>query len=104
MMDPVNVPPLPMRGEPWSARDRTGGPIDLVPTRNASVLRVEGPVVERLAVTHAGDDDSVYFLGIADRIDLAQVDTGANGEPPFLIESAERYETSDLRPQTPPRQ
>jgi hypothetical protein len=44
-------------------------------------------VVERLEVTHPGDDDNVYFLGKGTRYDLVQVDTRESGQPPFLIET-----------------
>ena len=52
-------------------------------------------VVQRLTVTHPVDDDNVYFLGDAEDHNRVQVDTSGNGRPPFLIEGAERLETSD---------
>ncbi len=85
----------PRRGRPWLASDRTGGPadavLDLVRARHA------GLVVERWTVVHAGDDDNVYFLGDAGRLDAVQVDTSSDGRPPFLIagDDSEQYVTSD---------
>ncbi len=55
-----------------------------------------GLVVERLQVTHAADDDNVYFLGDEDDADRVQIDTGADGRPPFLIEAEGRFETPDI--------
>jgi hypothetical protein len=82
------------RGRPWGSQDRTGGPIDEV---LAQVRRaVPGLRVERLAGTHAVDDDNVYFLGDELEPDRVQVDTGPSGQPPFVIEAADRCETRDL--------
>lgn len=52
-------------------------------------------LVERLAATHAGDDDNVYFLSDAKGLDRVQLDTGPHGQPPFLIEAEDRLETSE---------
>jgi L-amino acid N-acyltransferase YncA len=84
---------IPARGRPWLATDRTGGPFDAV----LEQLHREHPqlVVERLDVTHPGDDDNVYFLGDEHGLDRVQVDTADHGQPPFMIEATERYETSD---------
>jgi hypothetical protein len=74
--------------------DKVGGSLDEV---FAGVRRVvPGLIVERLSVTHPGDDDNVYFLGDERGLDRVQVDTFPEGEPPFLIEADERVETSDI--------
>jgi hypothetical protein len=57
--------------------------------------RVPGLVVERLQVTHPEDDDNVYFICDPRGLDRVQIDTRPNGQPPFLIEADERYETND---------
>lgn len=56
--------------------------------------------VERLQVRHAGvDDDDLWFIRVGD--DAAaevQIETGADGNPPFLIEGMaddQRLVTSD---------
>lgn len=73
--------------------DKVGGSLDEVV---AGVRRVvPGLIVERLSVTHLGDDDNVYFLGDERGHDRVQVDTFPTGEPPFLIEADRRVETSD---------
>ncbi|MEU1618495.1 hypothetical protein ABZ479_14505 [Streptomyces sp. NPDC005722] len=78
----------------WGPGDLTGGPVDQV---FAQVRRdVPGLVVERLAVTHAGDDDNVYFLGDESVLDRVQLDTGPGGQPPFLVESDDRVVTSEI--------
>jgi hypothetical protein len=78
----------------WQASDRTGGSIDDV----FVALRRDVPdlLVERLTTTHPGDDDNVYFLGTPTHPDLVQIDTASNGQPPFIVEAAERLDTSDL--------
>lgn len=83
-----------MRGRLWAFTDRTGGPVDDL----FDQLRQHVPdlIVERLEVTHPGDDDNVYFLGNAAGFDLVQLDTGPEGRPPFLIEATQRIETHDL--------
>ena len=77
----------------WQATDRTGGPWDGV----LDVVRQHYPAlsVQRLAKTHPGDDDNVYFLGIGQIADIVQVDTRENGRPPFIIEADDRVDTSD---------
>jgi hypothetical protein len=82
------------RGRPWGPGDLTGGPVDQVLARVRVV--VPGLEVVRLLVTHPADDDNVYFLGDEHGVDRVQIDTGANGRPPFLIEAEERFETSDV--------
>jgi hypothetical protein len=72
----------------------TGGPVDEVLARVRAA--VPGLVVERLQVTHPADDDNIYFLGDGHDADRVQIDTGAGGRPPFLIEATERFETSDV--------
>ncbi|WP_055588354.1 hypothetical protein [Peterkaempfera griseoplana] len=74
--------------------DLTGGPVDQV---FSQVRRaVPGLVIERLAVTHAGDDDNVYFLGDEGIRDRVQLDTGPAGQPPFLVEADSRMVTSEV--------
>jgi hypothetical protein len=82
------------RGRPWGPGDLTGGPVDEILARVRAT--VPGLTVERLQVTHSGDDDNVYFLGDEHDVDCVQIDTGADGRPPFLIEAGERFETSDV--------
>jgi hypothetical protein len=53
-------------------------------------------IVERLAVTHASDDDNVYFLGDESVLDRVQLDTGPGGQPPFLVEADYRVVSSDV--------
>lgn len=53
-------------------------------------------IVERLQVTHAADDDNVYFLGDGYGRNRIQIDTWPGGHPPFVIENGGRSETSDL--------
>ena len=81
------------RGRPWTAADRTGGPVDGV----FDQLRehVTGLVVERLQVTHRADDDNVYFIGDQRGLDRVQLDTADGGQPPFCIENGGRHQTSD---------
>jgi hypothetical protein len=51
--------------------------------------------VERLTVVYPGDDDNVYFIGDANRLDVVQVDTAVGDQPPFLVEAEQRFVTSD---------
>ena len=83
----------PQRGQPWTAADRTGGPLDEVLDR----LRAQIPdlIVERLQQLHPGDDDNVYFLGDRSGLDRVQIDTAPGGHPPFLIAADQTVETSD---------
>ena len=75
----------PSRGRPWGPGDLAGGPIDEVFGQVRAL--VPDLVIERLTVTHPGDDDNVYFLGDDQGLDRVQVDTGLSGLPPFLIET-----------------
>ena len=52
-------------------------------------------MVERLQVRHPGDGDNAYFIGDPSGMDRVQIDTGLNGQPPFIIEAHERFETSN---------
>ena len=72
----------------------TGGPVDEVLARVRVV--VPGLVVGRLQVTHPTDDDNVFLLGDEHGVDRVQIDTGADGRPPFRIEAEERLATSDV--------
>jgi hypothetical protein len=46
----------PSRGRPWTASDRTGGPLDELLDQLRSLI--PELIVERLAVTHRADDDN----------------------------------------------
>lgn len=82
------------RTRSWASGDLTGGPVDQV---FAQVRRaVPGLVIERLAITHAGDDDNVYYLGDGSVRDRVQLDTGPDGRPPFLVEADHRVEALDV--------
>ena len=78
-----------------AAAHRTGGELDFV----LDSLRAQRPglIVERLTVTHSGDDDNVYFIGDEGKFDLVQIDTTDGGGTPFSIEGdgGERFDTSD---------
>jgi hypothetical protein len=83
----------PQRGRPWTANDRTGGPLDQILDQLRQ--QIPGLVVERPQQPHPGDDDNVYFIGDASRLDRVQIDTAPGGQPPFLIEADRQAETSD---------
>lgn len=72
-------------GVEWGPTDLTGGPLDEVFT----ALRRAFPDihVERLTVTHAADDDNVWFITRAGGGQELQVDSMPHGAPPFLLES-----------------
>ena len=57
----LRVGRVPLRGRPWGPDDLTGGPVDDV----FAGLRARAPglVIERIEVTHAGDDDNLFFVG-----------------------------------------
>lgn len=78
----------------WTTKDRTGGPVDDV----FELLRASIPalIVERLQVTHAADDDNVYFIDDVNGRNRIQIDTWPRGQPPFLIENGGRSKTSDV--------
>jgi hypothetical protein len=84
----------PLRGRPWGPHDLTGGPVDQVFTR----LRTEFPhlVVERVDVTHPGDDDNLFFVGDDRGFEHLHVETYPGGQPPFLIAEDEQFHTSDV--------
>jgi hypothetical protein len=84
---------LVRRGRPWGPADRSGGPLDDVVDGARPVL--PDLRVERLQVTHPGDDDNVYFLRVGSGVDCGQVDSGEQGRPPFVVEGASRTDTSD---------
>jgi hypothetical protein len=85
----------PSRGRPWTASDRTAGPLDELLDQLRS--RIPGLVVERLAVTHPADDDNVYFIGDEHQRDQIQLDTAPDGQPSFCIENGGRHQTSQVR-------
>jgi hypothetical protein len=67
----------------WLPTYRTGGPLDTV--LEEVRRRRPGVVVERLQLSYATDDDNVYFLSDDQHADCIQVDTGPDGNPPFVI-------------------
>jgi hypothetical protein len=73
-------------GIAWGPTDRTGGPIDEV----FAALRRSSPDIriERLSVTHAADDNNVWFIVHPSGNARFQIDSMPNGAPPFLLESA----------------
>jgi hypothetical protein len=79
----------------WTADQRPGGPFDSLVDELRR--RVPGLVVERLIVSHGGDDDNVYFIGDQDGRGRVQAGTWPDGRPPFLIEDEDggSAETSD---------
>ncbi|MFB7911595.1 hypothetical protein ACFC1T_34700 [Kitasatospora sp. NPDC056076] len=79
------------KGRLWGTADRSGGPLDAVLGGARRLL--PGLTVERLQVTHPGDDDNVYFLSIDSS--CVQVDSGPHGRAPFIVEGVTRTETSD---------
>jgi hypothetical protein len=90
-----------VRGRTWQSTDRTGGPLDEV---FDDVRRhVPDLLIERLNVAHAPDDDNVYFLGIPARPDLVQINTDADGQPPFTIEADNHQSTSEFTGRTKDR-
>ncbi|MGC0423511.1 hypothetical protein [Embleya sp. AB8] len=79
------------RGRLWGPADRSGGPLDDVLGGARRLLR--GLTVERLRVTHPGDDDNVYFLSVGSA--RVQVDSGPHGQAPFIVEGLIRTDTPD---------
>ena len=84
----------PSRGRPWTASDRTGGPLDELIDQLRS--RIPGLIVERLQVTHRADDDNVYFIGDDYGLDRIQLDTASDGQPSFYIENGGCQQTSEV--------
>jgi hypothetical protein len=84
----------PSRGKPWTAAERTGGPLDELLDQLRG--RIPGLIVERLAVTHRADDDNVYFIGDEQQRDRIQLDTAPDGQPPFYIEDGGRHQTPEV--------
>lgn len=84
----------PSHGRPWTASDRTGGPLDEL----LDELRSRMPrfTVERLEVTHRADDDNVYFIDDQYGTDPVQLDTAPDGQPPFYIENGGRHQTPEV--------
>lgn len=87
--------PFSRRGRPWTASDRTGGPLDELLDQLRS--RIPGLIVERLQVTHRADDDNVYFIGDEYGLDRIQLDTFPDGQPSFYIENGGRHQTAEVR-------
>lgn len=83
----------PLRGRPWSANNRTGGPLDQV----LDELRGHVPhlIVEGLQQPHPGDGDNVYFIGDPSGLDRVQLDTAPGAQPTFVLEAQQRLGTTD---------
>jgi hypothetical protein len=69
----------------WGRDDRTGGEVDAV----FDALWTEFPEIkiERLTVTHPGDDNNVWYINGTVRDFEIQLDTAPGGQPPFIVES-----------------
>lgn len=74
-----------MPARPWGPADRTGGPVDGLFDQLRE--RIDGLMVERLEVTHAADDDNVWFLRATRSPAEDQIDTWPHGQTPFYIEA-----------------
>jgi len=77
----------------------SGGPVDQVFARLRDFTAHIS--VEWLQVKHPGaDDDNLWFIRLGnDAATEVQIETAANGEPPFLIEGMadnQRLRTSDI--------
>jgi hypothetical protein len=66
----------------WDHSHLAGGPVDGVFI--AIIARFPSVRIERLAVTHPGDDDNVYWIR-TDSVEV-QVDTCPGGRPPYFVE------------------
>lgn len=83
-------------GVAWGPEDLTGGPIDDV----FAALRARfGDLwVERLRVTHAGDDDNLWYLGRHGSDGNVQIECGPSWRPPYTLESdTAREEVVEVR-------
>jgi hypothetical protein len=62
----------------------TGGAVDqLLP---ALARAIPGVSIERLQVTHAGDDDHLWYVWSMRPAEPIQIEVGPSGDAPFLIE------------------
>ena len=86
---------MKIAGTPWEPDDRVGGPLDevLVGVRAA----VSDLSIRRLAVTHASEDDNVWFIERKSDGFEVQIDTGSDGCPPFSLESDRRGQRADVK-------
>jgi hypothetical protein len=82
--DHETIDHMAMRGRPWTAGDRTGGPLDGVLDQLRA--KIPGLVVERLEMPHPADDDNVFFIGNDTVLDQVQIDCTDGGQPPFVVE------------------
>ena len=73
------------KGQSWGPNDLVGGPVDEI-LRGLHVL-FQDLRVERLSVTHTGDDNNVWFITRPSRAVEVQLDSMPSGMPPFLLES-----------------
>jgi hypothetical protein len=83
-------------GVPWGPSDLTGGPVDQIFVALDSLY--PDVRIERLSVTHAADDDNVWFISRPTCDVELQLNSMSNGFPPFLLESdTVRERTDDVR-------
>jgi hypothetical protein len=82
------------KGIQWEPSHKVGGPIDVIIERLRAIF--PALLVERLIVSHPGDDDNVWFITNGQTGVDVQVDTMTSGNPPFIMESDfERARTLD---------
>lgn len=74
-----------IRGIAWGPTDYTGGPVDEVFAALRSLF--EDVQIARLMVTHAADDNNVWFITRSSKNVELQIDSMPDGTPPFLLES-----------------
>ncbi|GLX41291.1 hypothetical protein Sros01_73640 [Streptomyces roseochromogenus] len=80
----------------WGPSDSTGGPVDEIFTALRKAF--PGLRIERISVSRVSDDDNVWFISGHSGVEV-QLDSSANGEPPFLLESDTVSErTSEVGP------
>lgn len=78
----------------WDSSDLTGGPVDHI----FAALRTAFPDIHirRISMTHAADDDNVWFIKRQSGTVELQLDSTSSGNPPFLLESdTERASTEN---------
>jgi hypothetical protein len=72
----------------------SGGPVDAVFA--ALEARFPGVVLERLQVSHPGDDDNLWFVRAhVDAAVTIQIETRPGGQPPFLVEGDDVYQRAE---------
>jgi hypothetical protein len=69
----------------WDLAHAVGGPVDQI---FAGLRELFADLqVRRLTVTHAADDDNVWYIRRTMNPDEVQLDSMPGGAPPFLLES-----------------